>query len=112
MPARASRLLKPLDIGYLAVLKHVYGDLVDKQMRCGFNHIGMLDFLASYPSARSEVYKPATIKNNFAATGIVSYCPGRVLSKLNIQLKTPIPQGSQGGSNSSLKTPQSQRQYY
>lgn len=105
MPAHASNLLQPLDVGCL----------VDKQMRCGFNHIDKLDFLAAYPSARDEAYKPATIQNSFAATGIVPYSSDRVLSKLNIQLKTPTPSGSQTGSqtsNSSLKTLQNQRQLY
>ena len=82
MPAHASHLLQPLDVGCL----------VDKQMRCGFNLIDKLDFLAAYPSAHAEAYKPATIQNSFAATGIVPYGPDRVLSKLNIQLKTPTPQ--------------------
>lgn len=115
MPAHASHLLQPLDVGCFAVLKRAYGSLVDKQMRCGFNHIDKLDFLAAYPSARAEAYKPANIQNSFAATGIVPYSPDRVLLKLNIQLKTPTPPGSQAGSqtsNSSLKTPQNQRQLH
>lgn len=87
----ASHLLQPLDVGCFAVLKRAYGCLVDKQMRCGFNHIDKLDFLAAYPSARAEAYKPANIQNSFAATGIVPYSPDRVLSKLNIQLKIPTP---------------------
>ena len=53
--------------------------------------------------------------SSFAATDIVPYSPDRMLSKLNIQLKTPTPTSSQAGSqtsNSSLKTPQNQRQLY
>jgi hypothetical protein len=94
MPAHSSHLLQPLDIGCFSVLKRAYGGLVEKRMRNGINHIDKLDFLAAYPTARAEAYKPATIQNAFAAAGIVPYDPDRVISLLNIHLKTPTPPGS------------------
>jgi hypothetical protein len=94
MPAHSSHLLQPLDIGCFSVLKRAYGGLVEQRMRNGINHIDKLDFLAAYPTARAEAYKPVTIQNSFAAAGIWPYNPDRVLSQLDIQLRTPTPPSS------------------
>ncbi|KAL1979193.1 hypothetical protein VTN96DRAFT_6521 [Rasamsonia emersonii] len=67
-------------------------------MRLGINHIDKLDFLAAYPKARMEAFKFDNIKNGFAATGLLPFNPERVLTQLNIQLKTPTPPGSRAGS--------------
>lgn len=104
MPAHSSHLLQPLDIGCFAVLKRSYGQLVETKMRLGLNHIDKLDFLEAYPHARIEAFKPNTIKNSFTAAGLVPFDPDRVLSKLNIQLRTPTPPGSQS-SDWEPKTP-------
>jgi hypothetical protein len=44
-------------------------------MRVGINHINKLDFLEAYPSARIEAFNSETIKNSFAAAGLVPYNP-------------------------------------
>jgi hypothetical protein len=105
MPAHSSHLLQPLDIGCFAVLKRLYGRLVETKMRLGINHIDKLDFLEAYPFARIEAYKPATIKNSFAATGLIPFCPDRVLSKLDICLRTPTAPASRGSESSRNFTP-------
>jgi hypothetical protein len=105
MPPHSSHLLQPLDVGCFAVLKRVYGQLVESKTRLGINHIDKSDFLMAYPSARADTFKPNTIKNSFRATGLSPYSPIEVLSKLNIHLKTPTPPGS-AGSIFSPKTPQ------
>ena len=96
MPAHSSHLLQPLDIGCFAVLKQAYGDLIGQYMRLGINHIDKIDFISTYPTARIRAFTSETIQNSFAAAGIVPYNPDRVLSKLNICLKTPTPPRSQG----------------
>jgi hypothetical protein len=73
-------------------------------MRSGINHVDKLDFLEAYPSARIEAFKSETIKNSFAAAGLVPYDPDRVISKLDIRLRTPTPLSSQE-SEWSPKTP-------
>jgi len=55
MPPHSSHLLQPLDIGCFALLKRVYGRLVENQMQLGINHIDKLDFLAAYPHARRGI---------------------------------------------------------
>ena len=98
MPAHSSHLLQPRDVGCFAVLKRVYGRFVSDLARVGYNHIDKLDFLADYPRARAEAFQPYIIQSSFAATGLVPINPDRVLSKLNISLRTPSPPGSRPSS--------------
>ena len=105
MPAHSSHLLQPLDIGCFAVLKRSYGRMVETKMRNGINHIDKLDFLEVYPLARIEAFKSETIKNSFLATGLVPFEPDRVISKLNIRLRTPTPPPSRGSESSRNFTP-------
>lgn len=105
MPAHSSHLLQPLDVGCFAPLKRAYGRFVSDLARASYNHIDKLDFLAEYPRARVEAFKPQTIQTSFAATGITPFEPERVLSKLNISLYTPTPPGSRPSSRSSQFTP-------
>ena len=115
MPAHSSHLLQPLDIGCFAVLKRAYGQMVEMKMRLGINHIDKLDFLEAYPHARIEAYKSNTIKNSFAAAGLVPYDPDRVISKLDIRLCTPTPpvsQGSDSSHNFTPKTPSTEKQLH
>ncbi|EED17013.1 pogo transposable element, putative [Talaromyces stipitatus ATCC 10500] len=65
MPPHSSHLLQPLDVGCFAVLKRHYGQLVEQQMRLGFNHIDKLDFLTAFPKARTMAYKAQTVRNSF-----------------------------------------------
>ena len=109
MPPHSSHLLQPLDIGCFAPLKRAYGGLIERKARLGVDHIDKLDFLAAFPQARVEAFKPATIQNAFAAAGLVPYDPDRVISKLDVQLRTPTPLGSRPGSQSSAWSPKTPR---
>jgi hypothetical protein len=113
MPPHSSHLLQPLDVGCFAVLKRHYGQLVEQRMRLGFNHIDKVDFLTAFPQARTVAYKAQTIRNSFAATGLVPFNPDRVLQHLNVQLKTPTPPPSRSSNtvSSCLQTPQNIRQF-
>jgi len=113
MPPHSSHLLQPLDVGCFAVLKQYYGQLVEQQIRLGFNYIDKIDFLTAFPRARTVAYKAQTIQNSFAATGLVPFNPDRVLQHLNVQLKTPTPPPSRSSNTASscLQTPQNIRQF-
>ena len=102
MLAHSSHLLQPLDIGCFAILKRSYGGLIDQKMRLGINHIDKLDFLFTYPQARVNAYKLNMIQNSFRAAGLVPIDPQQVLSKLNIQLRTPTPPTSRGSQSSTF----------
>jgi hypothetical protein len=109
MPAHSSHLLQPLDVGCFSPLKRAYGRLVEDKMRLGFNHIDKFDFLEAYPQARTAIFSADNIKSGFSATGLIPFNPNRVLSQLNIQLKTPTPPGSRS-TNSVPKTPHNLKQ--
>lgn len=79
--------------------------MVENQVLTGYNHIDKLDFLAVYPQARIEAFKPETIQNSFAAAGLVLINPDRVLSNLNISLRTPTPPGNRPSSRLSIFSP-------
>jgi hypothetical protein len=107
MPSYSSHLLQPLDVGCFAVLKWYYRQQVEQQMRHGFNHIDKMDFLTAFPQARTIAYKAQTIRNSFAATGLVPFNLDRVIQQLTIRLKTPTspPSRSSNTQSSYLQTP-------
>jgi hypothetical protein len=92
MPAHASHILQPLDVGCFSVLKRVYGALIMEEMRLGVNSIDKDDFIQLYPIARESAFKAQTIQNSFKGTGLVPLDAIYVLDKLNIQLESlPLP---------------------
>ncbi|XP_077660561.1 uncharacterized protein AFUA_3G10430 [Aspergillus fumigatus Af293] len=109
MPAHSSHLLQPLDVGCFSPLKRAYGRLIEDKMRLGFNHIDKFDFLEAYPQARTAIFSADNIKSGFSATGLIPLNPDRVLSQLNIQLRTLTPPGSRS-TNSVPKTPYNLKQ--
>jgi hypothetical protein len=110
MPAHSSHLLQPLDVGCFAVLKRAYSRFVSDLARVGYNHIDKFDFLDDYQRARLEAFQqPAIIRNSFAASGLVPVDAERVLSKLNISLRTATPPSSPLNSRSSQFTPKTPR---
>lgn len=110
MPAHASHLLQPLDVGCFAVLKRVYGGLVMEEMRLGVNSIDKDDFIQLYPIAREAAFKAQTIQNSFKGAGLVPLDANHVLDKLNIQLESfppsqpPEPRPGSSSSTSDLDT--------
>ena len=97
-------------LGCFIVLKRAYGRFISDLARRGYNHIDKFDFLDDYQRARLEAFqKPAIIQNSFAASGLVPVNAERVLSKLNISLRTPTPLSSRLSSRSSQFTPKTPR---
>lgn len=110
MLSHASHLLQPLDVGCFAVVKHAYSRFISDLAHRGYNHIDKFDFLDDYEHARLEAFqKPYTIQNSFAASGLVPVNAERVLSKLNISLRTPTPPSSRPSCRSSQFTPTTPR---
>jgi hypothetical protein len=113
MPAHSSHLLQPLDVTCFSVLKRAYGKLIEAKTRIGVHHIDKLDFLPALKQARIEAFKTSNIKSSFAAAGLVPLDPERVISKLNIRIRTPTPPPSRGSVTSSKyspKTPKTARE--
>jgi hypothetical protein len=68
--------------------------LIEQKAHLGVNYINKFNFLEAFPAAYKSTFQAETIKNSFAGAGLVPFNPDRVLSKLDIQLKTPTPPGS------------------
>jgi hypothetical protein len=113
MPPHSSHLLQPLDISCFAILKRQYRQLVEQQIKLGFNHINKINFLTAFPKARTIAYKAKTIQNGFAATRLMPFNPDQVYQQLTIQLRTPTPPPSQSSNTQSscLQTPQNPHQF-
>jgi hypothetical protein len=91
MPPRSSHLLQPLDVGCFSPLKKAYGDEISALARNFTNHIGKETFLPAFKSAFNRVYTKENIRASFRGAGLVPHDPEAVLSKLDLELRTPTP---------------------
>tara|TARA_Y100000815_G_C13314319_1_gene489808 strand:+ start:263 stop:1768 length:1506 start_codon:yes stop_codon:yes gene_type:complete len=91
MPAHSSHILQPLDVGCFGPLKQAYGRQVEDLMRMHITHISKLEFLCAFRIAYFASMTEKNIQGGFAGTGLVPYDPQRVLSKLDVRLRTPTP---------------------
>ena len=91
MPAHSSHILQPLDVGCFGPLKTVYGSQVEGLIRLGVNHISKEEFLPAYLKAHYSSFSTKSIQAGFAATGLVPDDPDRVLSNLDLVVRTPSP---------------------
>src|SRR5579862_9106909 len=91
MPSYSLHLLQPLDVGYFGPLKKAYGKQVEHMIRNGINHITKLEFLPALRAAIEITFTPSNIKGGFRGVGLVPFDPEVVISKLDIQLRTPTP---------------------
>ncbi|KAL2126360.1 hypothetical protein VTI74DRAFT_1127 [Chaetomium olivicolor] len=63
-------------------------------MRAHISYVSKLKFLYGFREAFFASMTEKNIQGGFAGAGLVPYNPGRVLSKLDIQLRTPTPPNS------------------
>jgi hypothetical protein len=91
MPPHSSHLLQPLDVGCFGPLKQSYGREVEKLMRMHITHISKLEFLSSFRTAFFHSFTEENIQAGFIGSGLIPYDPKRVLSKLDVVLRTPTP---------------------
>jgi hypothetical protein len=91
MPPHSSHLLQPLDVGCFAPLKQAYGDQVNKLVRTRITHITKLEFLPCFIHAYNKAITPSNIQGGFRGAGLVPFDPQRVISTLDVKLRTPSP---------------------
>jgi hypothetical protein len=91
MPAHASHLLQPLDVGCFSPLKRAYKKEIRTLANSCINRINKIAFLAAFTAVYQHVFSSDNIKAGFKATGLVPADPGAVLSKLEIKPRTPSP---------------------
>jgi hypothetical protein len=91
MPPHSSYLLQPLDVGCFSPLKRAYSREVESLMRDHINYITKLEFLPAFKAAFDRSFTPVNICSAFQGAGLVPLQPEAVLSKLDVQLRTPTP---------------------
>ncbi|KAF7568168.1 hypothetical protein PtrM4_127810 [Pyrenophora tritici-repentis] len=89
--ARSSFTSSPLNVGYFSPLKRAYSREVESLMRNYINHITKLEFLPAFKIAFDRAFTPANICSAFRGAGLVPLQLEAVLSKLDVQLRTPTP---------------------
>jgi hypothetical protein len=90
MPPHSSHLLQPLDVACFSLLKRKYGDEISALVRNRIHYINKETFLPAFKSAFKKTFILENICAGFRGAGLALYNPGAVLSKLNVQLRTPI----------------------
>ena len=60
-------------------------------MKMYINHVSKLEFLYGFREAFFASITERNIQGGFAGAGLVPFDPERVLSKLDVKLRTPIP---------------------
>jgi hypothetical protein len=63
-------------------------------MRAYINYVSKLEFLYAFREAFFASMTEKNIRGGFTGAGIMPYDPERVLSKLDVKLRTPTPQNS------------------
>jgi len=119
MPAHASHLLQPLDVGCFAVLKKAYGREIEHLIRCSITHISKTEFFSALYTAFKATFTESNIRGGFRGAGLAPLNPETVISKLDVQLRTPTPpeEATQPSTPWASKTPktvieaQSQSEY-
>ena len=91
MPAHASHLLQPLDVGCFAVLKQAYGRQIEHLIRCSITHISKTEFFNAFHAAFKATFTESNIRGGFKGAGLAPFNPENVISKLDVQLRTPTP---------------------
>jgi hypothetical protein len=91
MPPHSSHLLQPLDVVPYSLLKRHYGDGISLLARSRIHHIDKETFLPAFKAAFEKTFTPENIRAGFRGAGLAPHDPDVVLSKLDVQLRTPTP---------------------
>jgi hypothetical protein len=91
MPAHSSHLLQPLDVGCFGPLKKAYGREIEHLIRRSITHISKTEFLPAFYAAVQATMTEKNIKGTCKGAIPVSFNPESVVSKLDVQVRTPRP---------------------
>ncbi|KAM6513396.1 hypothetical protein FALCPG4_18944 [Fusarium falciforme] len=91
MPPHSSHLLQPLDVGCFGLLKKAYGREIERLIRCSITHVSKTEFFMAFYAAFQATMTEANIKAGFRGAGLVPLDPESVVSKLDVQVRTPTP---------------------
>jgi hypothetical protein len=91
MPPHSSYLLQPLDVGCFGPLKKAYGREIEQLIRRSITHVSKTEFFPAFYAAFKATMTESNIKGGFKGAGLVPFDPESVVSKLDVQLRTPTP---------------------
>jgi hypothetical protein len=91
MPPHSSHLLQPLNVVPYSLLKRHYGDGISLLARSRVYHIDKETFLPAFKAAFEKTFTRENICAGFQGVVLVLHNPDVVLSKLDVQLRTPTP---------------------
>ena len=91
LPPHSSHLTQPLDVACFAALKKAYGRQAEILMRNQINHITKTEFLPCFIRAYNAAITSSNIQGGFRGAGLVPFDPQRVISSLDVKLRTPSP---------------------
>ncbi|KAJ3455983.1 hypothetical protein MRS44_017465 [Fusarium solani] len=91
MPPHSSHLLQPLDVGCFSLLKKAYGREIEHLIRCSITHVSKTEFFPAFYTAHQATMTERNIRSAFRGAGLVPLDPESVVSKLDVQLRTPTP---------------------
>jgi hypothetical protein len=91
MPAHASHLLQPLDVGCFGPLRKAYGRETERLIGCSINQSTKIEFFPAFHAAHRAAITESNIKGGFRGAGLAPFNPENVISKLDVQLRTPTP---------------------
>ncbi len=94
MPTHSSHILQPLNVGCFSPLKQVYGREIEDIIRAQITHISKDDFFPAFHAAFNTAMTESNIQGGFRGTGLLLFDLKRVISALNLKLKTPTPLNS------------------
>jgi hypothetical protein len=97
MPPHSSHLLQPLDVGYFSLLKKAYGREIEHLIRCSITHVSKTEFFPAFYAAYQATMTEQNIRSSFRGAGLVPLDPESVVSKLDVQLRTPTPVKEEAG---------------
>ncbi|KAF3910067.1 hypothetical protein ABW20_dc0102818 [Dactylellina cionopaga] len=91
LPAHASHLLQPLDVGCFSALKRAYGRELEDFIKSHITHITKIEFFIAFKAAHFAAINEKNIKAGFRGAGLVPFNSEAVISKLDVRLRTPTP---------------------
>jgi hypothetical protein len=91
MTPHSSHLLQPLDVGCFGLLKKAYGREIEHLIKCSITHVSKTEFFPAFHAAFQATMTEENIKAAFRGAGLVPLDPESVVSKLDVQLRTPTP---------------------
>jgi hypothetical protein len=97
MPAHSSHILQLLDVGCFGPLKKAYGRQIEDMMRAYIIHITKDDFFPAFRKAHFAAMTESNIQGGFRGAGLLPFDSEKVISTLDLKLKTPTPQNSRPG---------------